>query len=561
MTARSSRHRRGLVVALSCGQLPDGIHTVTGVTFTGTLHPYQQEAFDLMVDRRQVLMAYEMGLGKTVVTIAAVEHLMDGMVITEPGIVVCLSALKYQWAEAITKFTGGTSIPLVIDGSPKQRQDQYAEAYDWLNNGVDYVILNYEQIVQDWDHVRKLARGFVIVDEATAIKSFRAQRSRRMKRLRSDINFALTGTPIENGRPEEIFSIMQFVDPELLGRFDLFDRTFVVRNGFGGVDRYRNLPLLNKTLTQAMVRKRQADSDVAPFLPQVMPEDPEDRKLLVNFDAAGKSLYRTIAQELLSDLQEAQNLFGGNFSLEAHYGIASADAGGPGAEIRGRIMSKVTALRMLCDSPELLRISAAKADKFTGGSQYAWALRDRGLLDKATRNPKLDTLVAYLTEQLEADPHAKVVIFTMYREMIDLIRTAFAKYPSVPYTGAMNAHEKETAKQRFQHDAAVRMLVSTDAGGYGVDLPQANMLVNYDLPWASGTAVQRDSRIIRASSKHARIYLRDVLVRGSVEERQWASLQAKGAIAAAVVDGYGSNARGGVDLTVESLTRFLTRLD
>jgi len=528
------------------------------VTFTGELLPYQQPAFDLMVERKKVLVAYEMGLGKTVLTIAAVEHLMDSMQITEPGIVVCLSALKYQWAEAITKFTGGTSVPLVIDGTPTKRGQQYGEAFDWMNTGVDYVIMNYEQVVGDWDIVRKLPRGFVVVDEVTAIKGFRAQRSRRIKKLTADINYALTGTPIENGKPEEVYSIMQFVDPEVLGRFDLFDRTFIVRNGFGGVERYRNLPVLHTRLSQVLVRKRQADPDVAPYLPQVMPADPEDRKLLVQLDPNARKLYQHIAGELLADLQDAQAMFGGSFNLDAHYGLQSPD-GGPADEIRGRIMSKVGALRMLCDFPGLLRISAAKADTLTGGSQYCWALRERGLLDKLRRAPKLETLGAYVSAELETDPSAKIVIFTMFREMVDVIRTALGTYESVPYTGAMNASEKERAKQRFQHEASVRLLVSTDAGGYGVDLPQAHILVNYDLPWASGTAIQRDSRIIRASSTHERVYLRDLLVRDSIEERHWAALQAKNAVAAAIVDGHGVNTRGGVDLTLESLTAFLGR--
>jgi len=73
---------------------------------------------------------------------------------------------------------------------------------------------------------------------------------------------------------------MQFVDNSLLGRFDLFDQTFIVRNRFGGVDRYRNLPLLNTTLSKACVRKRQSDPDVAPYLPETIFAEP----ILIQFD-------------------------------------------------------------------------------------------------------------------------------------------------------------------------------------------------------------------------------------------------------------------------------------
>ena len=513
-----------------------------------------------MVSRKKALLAYSMGTGKTPITISVIEHLIDTRVITQPGIVVCLSVLKYQWADAIEKFTGGTSKSLVIDGSPKQKVLQYEQARDWRNTDIDYVIMNYEQVVGDWKTVRTLPRGFVVIDEASALRSFRAQRSRRIKQLTSRIVYALTGTPIENGRPEEIFSLMEAVDPAVLGRFDLFDRTFIVRNDFGGVQRYRNLPLLHKTLAPVMARKRQTDPDVAPYLPRVLPADPEDRKILVDLDPAGLALYKLIAAELLADLKDARDLFGGSFSLESHYGIQAATSG-PGDEIRGRLMSKVGALRMLCDSPELLRISAAKLAAYTGGSQYAWGLSERGLLDKVKKAPKLDALVSYVTAQIETDPAAKLVVFTQYREMVQIIRDALKRFGSMPYSGAMNTRQKETAKQEFQTSPDVRLLVSTDAGGYGVDLPQAQILLNFDLPWASGTAVQRDSRIIRASSVHESVYLRDLIIRHSVEERQWSALQAKSALAAAVVDGKGANARGGIDLTIETLTGFLTRTD
>jgi superfamily II DNA/RNA helicase len=121
----------------------------------------------------------------------------------------------------------------------------------------------------------------------------------------------------------------------------------------------------------------------------------------------------------------------------------------------------------------------------------------------------------------------------------------------------MNARAKEAAKVQFQTTVATRILISTDAGGYGVDLPQANMLINYDLPWSSGLAVQRNGRIKRASSKWPSIVIQDLLMADSVEERQHDMLQQKNAVASAVVDGKGINDKGGVDMTAGSLIRFL----
>ena len=513
------------------------------MSFTGTLLPYQIEAVEAMVERKKMLVAYDLGLGKTVLTIAALERLKDEGKITEPGIVICLSSLKYQWADQIKKFTDGAAYPMVIDGTKGQRKKQYEQSLDWEHSLVDYVIINYEQAVNDWEYVAKLATGFIVCDEATAIKSFRSKRSRHVKDLKSPVKFALTGTPIENGKPEELYSIMQFVDSRVLGRFDLFDKTFIVRNQFGGVEHYRNLPTLAKTMAKASVRKRQQDPDVAPYLPDTIFAEP----ILIEFDSAGAKLYNQIARELLNDLNEAVDSFGSGFDLFSHY--AGDKTNDVMNALKGKVMSKLTALRMLSDHPDLLLNSVES-------SGYVGELNGRGLLDKLTKHPKLSVLKQYIDDFLEQDERNKVVIFTSYVHMVDLIRE-YLQYDSEKYTGEMNAKNKESAKIRFQTDPDCRILVSSDAGGYGVDLPQANLLINYDLPWNAGLALQRNGRIRRASSTWPSIVIQDLLMGGSIEERQHSMLVQKMSVANAIIDGEGINEAGGVNLTVGTLRAFL----
>jgi len=524
------------------------------MTFKGTLLPYQPEAVDRMCDRQKMLVAYDLGLGKTVLTIAAIERLMDEQKILEPGIIICLSSLKYQWANQIRKFTDDTSHALVIDGTPAQRAKQYEEAYDWRNSLVDYVILNYEQVVNDWDFVKRLPRGFVAIDEATAIKSFKSKRSRHVKRLaNAPYKFALTGTPIENGKPEELYSIMQFVDDTVLGRFDIFDKAFIVRNNWGGVDRYRNLPTLHTKLKEACVRKSQKDADVAPFLPDAIHKDP----LLITFDRKTAKLYKKILNDLLYDLEEAQTMFGGSFNILSHYGVQN-NYTGPEAEAQGKIMSKVGCLKMLCSHPDLLRQSAQKYTQMGGeGSQYAYNLVTEGLLDGITSSQKLEVLIEYVTNFLDQDPANKVVIFATYVDMLDKIADRLGVERCRLYSGKMDAQTKEENKIAFNIQPDIRVLISSDAGGYGVDLPAANLLINFDLPWSAGTATQRNGRIKRASSTWKTIVIQDLLISGSIEVRQHEALQQKNAIANAVIDGEGIDDMGGVALTIGSLTKFL----
>ncbi len=346
---------------------------------------------------------------------------------------------------------------------------------------------------------------------------------------------------------------MQFVDAEVLGRFDLFDQAFIVRNNWGGVERYRNLPTLHTRLSTACVRKAQKDPDVAPYLPDTIHNDP----LVVPFDRKSAKLYEKIKTDLLYDLQEAQDLFGSSFNIMSHYGLESK-SGGPEDEMRGKIMSKIGALKMLCSHPDLLRTSAQKFKQMNGeGSSYANELFESGLLEDIKISNKLETMTEYALDFLEQNDNHKVVIFASYVDMLDKIAEKLGTKRCRLYSGKLDAKTKEENKIAFNEDSSVRVLISSDAGGYGVDLPAANLLINYDLPWSSGSAAQRNGRIKRASSTWESIVIQDLLMGGSIEVRQHDMLQQKNAVANAVIDGEGIDDKGGVKLTVQSLSKFL----
>lgn len=518
--------------------------------FTGTLKPYQVEAVAKMVNQRRILVAYEMGLGKTPMTIAAIEDLREQGKIKHPVLVVCLASLKYQWQKEIAKFS--TSVATVIDGTPAQRQKQYAEMATF-----QYVIMNYETVVRDWDSVKNFHLDAMVCDEATAIKSFKAKRAKKIKELgsRVRIKYALTGTPIENGRPEELYSIMEFIDRSVLGRFDLFDKAFIVRNHWGQIVAYRNFPTLHKVLTNHAVRKSQKDEDVAPYLPDAIIREP----ILVPLDKEGQQLYDRMSKYLLDLLYEAQETYGPHFNLDAHYG-KSWDPDNKYDELFGYIMRAIQILRMLCSTPKILQNSYQEYESSGGesGSEFIHDYVGNVVFD-LFKAPKIDAVLSYLEDHLAIDPTYKAVVFSNYKAGVTevLRRLEVSKIQAVGYTGSLNAKRKEEAKVAFQTDPNVRVIVSSDAGGYGVDLPQANLLINLDQPWSSGMAVQRNARINRASSTWPTITIQDFLIQGSIEQRQYETLKLKKSVASAILDGKGINREGGVDITVGSLISFL----
>lgn len=508
------------------------------MSFNGSLYGFQEEAVKKMLDRERLLVAYDMGLGKTVISIATVEHLLDaGEVAT--CLVVVPSSLKYQWKRMIDAFTDGATV-MVIDGPPKVREQQYSEV---LAEEYDYVILNYEQCVNDLDFVSKIPYQAMILDEATAIKSFRAKRSRRIKKMKCRYRYALSGQPIEN-RPEELYSIMEWVDPGLLGRFDTFDRTFIVRDGYGKPRYYKNLPTLTRKVAESMVRKKRTDPEVRDQLPKVT-----EQIITVDFDDAGAKLYRLIAKELLADIAEFNSTYG-SFDLLKHYGVAGGYDSDE-MQARGLIMSKLTALRMVCDNEALIQESARK-----GTSAYAVELRDRGLLGHAA-SPKLKETIELIDEILAANPANKLCVFSFFKGNLHALKDHYV-WSAVEFHGEMNAKQKDEAKTYFQTDPHCRLFLSSDAGGYGVDLPQANYLLNFDLPWSAGKLDQRNARIVRLSTTWESVSVLTIMMRGSIEERMYDLLAQKRAIASAIVDGKGIGKKGTLALNLASLSEFLS---
>ena len=509
--------------------------------FKGTLYPFQQEAMERMVDRGQMMLAMVMGAGKTPTTLAAIEELFNNEEITRV-LVVVPSSLKYQWLREIQKFTNSRAV--VIDGPKTKRDAIWRSAFSCR-----YIIVNPELLVKDEPLLHKTGYDAMVIDEATMIKSPRAKRSRMLKKLgtKCHYRFALTGQPIEN-KPEELFSIMEFVDKSVLGRFDIFDRTFIQRDHFGKPVRYRNLKQLHASLTESMVRKTRAD--IADQLPKVI-----HQVVPVTFDKNSSIAYKLIAQDLLREIREAMNKHGKGFDLWRHYHDANS-----GGEAQGQIMSRLTILRMLCDNPQLVVESGMRYLSSNGqdGSEYASMVLRTGHITTPMPSTKLDAVVEYIQDVLDSDPTNKIVLFSFFKRNLSLLQERTKHMTnSVLFMGGMTAESRDSSKQQFATDPDTRLFLSSDAGGYGVDLPQANYLISYDLPWSAGKLDQREARIIRLSSSHPHVIITSFVMKGSIEERQYEMLQQKRGINEAFIDG-NYDSQGKYELTLGTLSDFIS---
>jgi SNF2 family DNA or RNA helicase len=220
------------------------------------------------------------------------------------------------------------------------------------------------------------------------------------------------------------------------------------------------------------------------------------------------------------------------------------------------VMPRLTALRMLCDHPRLLTISANNFDDpdTQAGSKYAAALRGR--LDGITTSAKMTATLDVITEILDENPRNKIVLFSFFKPMLAMISDKL-KVDHELFTGDLSAKERDDAKERFTNDPRCRVLLSSDAGGIGVDLPVANYLISYDLPWSAGKYAQRQGRIIRISSEWPEVTLLSMIMSDSIEEWMLDVLEQKMAVANAWVDGTGVAQDGTLQLTASGLCDFL----
>ncbi|MEU0213717.1 DEAD/DEAH box helicase [Streptomyces sp. NPDC006265] len=520
--------------------------------FTGTLHPYQHDGVNRILSDRRLLVAYSMGTGKTVMAIAALEEML-GRGDIRCVVILVPSSLKFQWAQAIAAFTDAPkrtlkvrgaklTVPVedvcvIVNGTPAKREQQWERAQH-----ADYVIASYGAVLHDWKHLCAVWADALVLDEATAIKNFAAQTTKRIKKLRPPVRVALTGTPVEN-RPEEVFSIMEWVNDKILGRWDLFDKSYINRNWFGGVVSYKNLDLLHRNLSKAMIRKSRLDPEVARYLPAVT-----ETTHPVQLDKTTKAIYKAILLDLQAAMDELAEA-GQELDVAAYYAGVRPEAGF-GAQ--GKVMARIQAARLLLDHPQLLMDSAvAFHETKAEGSEYAAQFAaSRTDLPDLSHSPKLNALDDLVSTMV--DEGAKVAVFTDYRKMLPYLSERLEKHGDlVHFHGQLTADRKAAALAKFKTDPDCRIFLSTNAGGYGLDLPEVQYLINYDLPYSNGLLAQRNTRHVRASSTFDRVHVVNLVVEDSIEERVQATLRLRQSLSQAVIDGRGTHS---IDMDVESLS-------
>lgn len=469
-------------------------------TLDGVLRPYQREGFSWMNSLADLgfggILADEMGLGKSVQMIAFLVARRAQEHAERPSLIVCPASLVYNWTAEFERFASEMRVRAVA-GTKQERVRVRAEA------DVDVFVTSYDLLRIDVKDYAEQEFFCCTLDEAQYIKNHGTLTARAVKRVRARHRFALTGTPMEN-RLSEIWSIFDFLMPGLLGSYMRFRERFELDIIGGNDDTAARLQAL---VGPFMLRRLK--SDVLGDLPEKL-----ESAVYVPMTRKQEKLYLAHEQHLRESL-----------AVQRKQRKNDGEGKGPGVEV----LAQLTRLRQLCCDPRL------------------------ALQDYPEAGAKVGAIVD-LVESAENDGQ-KTLVFSQFTSFLSLIADELGKL-GMPYytiTGATPKKQRIALVDAFNADDTPVFLVSLKAGGTGLNLTGASVVVHADPWWNAAAQAQATDRAHRIGQTRC-VSVHQVIAKGTIEERIVALQQAKSELADKVV---GASTGASLHLTADDLLDLL----
>ncbi len=440
-----------------------------------TLYPYQRDGILFAARCGRCLIADEMGLGKTIQATGACELLKKLLGISSV-LIVCPTSLKYQWKAEIEKFTDSSVI--VIEGNPLARKKQYQQ-------DEFYKIVSYNAVMTDYAAIKDAGFDLVILDEAQRIKNWKTKTAQQVKKIDTPYAFVLTGTPLEN-KLEELYSIIQFIDPFLLGPLYKFLTEHQIVDDHNKVIGYKDLNKIGELLSDIVIRRRK--KDVLTQLP----------------NRTDKNLFVPMTQQQADIHEEYQTAVSRLVSKWKRLGFLDE-------KDRQRLLINLNCMRMVCDSTYIL--------------------------DQQTRfDTKISELMAILDDVINTDSE-KVVIFSQWERMTRLVAGELqARKVGFEYLhGGIPSEKRKDLIKNFHEIPNRQVFLSTDAGGLGLNLQCASLLINLDIPWNPAVLEQRIGRIHRLGQKR-NVHIINLVASETIEHRMLEIHKFKSSLFGGVLD-------------------------
>jgi SNF2 family DNA or RNA helicase len=451
--------------------------------FEGELRPYQERGLAWLSFLADLglgaVLADDMGLGKTIQLLA--------LIAATPGktLLICPMSLVGNWQREAAKFTPGLAV-YVHHGADRRSGEEFAAAVA----DAELVLTTYQTASRDSATLSGVQWARVVCDEAQAIKNHGTAQAKAVRALPALSRIALTGTPVEN-QLSELWSIMEFANPGLLGGIGKFQEKFVIpveRNGSEeAAERLRRIT------RPFVLRRLKTDKTIITDLPEK-----QEMTVWCNLTQEQASLYRATVDDMLARIEEADG----------------------DIQRRGLVLATMAKLKQVCNHP---------AHLLGDGSR---------LPDRSGKLERLEEIC----EEIAADGD-KALLFTQYAEWGRMLQPYLASRIGCTVLflhGGITKKQRDRLVTQFQEaDEPILFLLSLKAGGTGLNLTAANHVIHVDRWWNPAVEDQATDRAFRIGQR------RDVQVRkfvcvGTLEEKIDSMIASKRALAEQIV-GTGEN--------------------
>lgn len=438
------------------------------------------------------ILADDMGLGKTIQILAIIlkyvseikenekiEANVQVSKLKKASIVISPSSLTLNWYNEAKKFAPDLKVQ-VIRGTSKERKEQIKNIENY-----DLVITSYDLLKRDIEEYKEknYEFRFAIADEAQYLKNSNTQNAKMIKRISAQTRFALTGTPIENSLAE-LWSIFDFIMPGYLFGYSEFKHNY-------------EAPIVKEQDEYAMKKLKML---IEPFIlrrtkKEVLTELPEKTISVLNNEMTEeqKEIYLSYLTQAKQEVTEEIDV---NGFEKSHI----------------KILAALTRLRQICCHPQLF------LDNYKGECS------------------KLEQCMEIMEEGIAGDH--KILLFSTYTSMFEIIEQELRKR-EIPYfklTGATKVEDRIRMVEEFNESDKVRVfLISLKAGGTGLNLTGADMVIHYDPWWNISAENQATDRAYRIGQKN-RVQVYKLITKNSIEEKIFELQERKAQLADNMLD-------------------------
>jgi len=409
----------------------------------------------------------------------------QGEPMPNPTLIICPMSIVGNWQRELQRFAPSLSV-MIHHGAERLTDEAFREEA----KKHDVVITTYALALRDKEHLSPIEWEYVVLDEAQNIKNESAKQTKAIRGLNARHRIALTGTPVEN-RLSELWSIMEFLNPNYLGSGQDFSKKFAIP-----IERYHDknrAETLKRLLQPFVLRRLKTDKAIIQDLPDKM-----EMKVFCNLTQEQASLYEAVVKEMIEKIEQSE-----------------------GIERKGLVLSTLLKLKQICNHPA----------QFVGDGS---SLPDR--------SGKLARLEEMLAEALAAGD--KALIFTQFAEMGKMLRNHLQETLGCEVLflhGGTPKKQRDAMVQRFQEDrrGAPIFILSLKAGGVGLNLTAANHVFHFDRWWNPAVENQATDRAFRIGQQK-NVQVHKFVCVGTLEERIDLMIEQKKVLAESIV-GSGEN--------------------